>query len=361
MKKLLIIDRDGTIIIEPPDEQIDSLVKLEFYPGVITNLRKIVDNSDYELIMVTNQDGLGTDSFPEETFWPAHNKMLKTLANEGITFSDILIDDSFPGDNSPNRKPRTGLMTKYMNGDYNLAESVVIGDRESDVQLAKNLKAKAIRLSDEKSVDAELTTTSWDDIYNFLCRSDRKATTRRLTKETQIEIAINLDGTGDYDIETGVGFLDHMLELFSGHSDVDLYVRCNGDLYVDTHHTIEDIAIAFGDVFKTALGSKRGINRYGFLLPMDESLAQVAIDFSGRPEVVWQVEFHREKLGLFPTEMFQHFFKSFAVASGCNMNIQADGDNDHHKIEGVFKAFAHAVKEAVKRGGNKIPSTKGKL
>jgi len=363
MKKLLIIDRDGTIIIEPPDEQIDSLEKLEFYPGVITNLKKIIDNSDYELIMVSNQDGLGTDSFPEDTFWPAHNKMLKTLENEGIVFSDILIDDSFPEDNSPNRKPQIGLLTKYMNGKYNLTESVVIGDRKSDVQLARNLNAKSIFLSEEKSDEATLTTKSWEDIFNFLCKSDRKSTTRRLTKETEIEIAINLDGSGKYDVETGIGFLDHMLELFSGHSDVDVFLRCNGDLNVDAHHTIEDIAIGIGDCFKAALGSKRGINRYGFLLPMDESLAQIAIDFSGRPEVVWDVNFTREKLGEFPTEMFEHFFKSFAVASGCNMNIQAVGTNDHHKIEGVFKAFAHAIKDAVKRdeSSSKIPSTKGLL
>lgn len=363
MKKLLIIDRDGTIILEPEDEQIDSLEKLEFYPGVITNLKKIIDHSDYELIMLTNQDGLGTDSFPEDTFWPAHNKMLKTLENEGIVFSDILIDKSFPEDNLPTRKPGTGLLTKYMNGQYNLAESFVIGDRKTDVQLAKNLSAKSIYLSDENFDEATFTTTKWAEIFDFLCKSDRTATTRRFTKETEIEININLDGSGNYDVETGIGFFDHMLELFSGHSNIDLFIRCNGDLHVDAHHTIEDIAIGLGDCFKAALGSKRGINRYGFLLPMDESLAQVAVDFSGRPEVVWDVSFSREKLGEFPTEMFEHFFKSFAVASGCNINISAVGTNEHHKIEGAFKAFAHAVKEAVKRdeSSNKIPSTKGLL
>ncbi|MBN2281778.1 MAG: bifunctional histidinol-phosphatase/imidazoleglycerol-phosphate dehydratase HisB [Candidatus Marinimicrobia bacterium] len=363
MKKLLIVDRDGTIIMEPPDEQIDSLEKLEFYPGVITNLKKIIDNSDFELIMVTNQDGLGTASFPEETFLPAHNKMLKILENEGIVFSDILIDRSFPGDNSPNRKPGTGMLVKYMNGQYNLAESVVIGDRKSDVQLAQNLKARSIYLSDEKYEQATLTTTSWTEIYDFLCRFDRKGVTRRLTRETEIDIAINLDGTGQYEVETGIGFFNHMLELFSGHSNIDLFIRCKGDLHVDAHHTIEDTAIGLGECFRSALGSKRGINRYGFLLPMDESLAQVALDFSGRPEVVWNVNFNREKLGEFPTEMFEHFFKSFAVASGCNMNIQAVGSNDHHKIEGVFKAFAHAIKDAVRRDwlSGKIPSTKGTL
>ncbi len=363
MKKLLIIDRDGTIILEPEDEQIDSLEKLEFYPGIITYLGQIIDNSDYELIMVSNQDGLGTDSFPEDTFWPAHNKMLKTLENEGIIFDDILIDRSFPEENSPNRKPRTGLMTKYMNGEYNFAESIVIGDRKSDVELAKNLNAKSIFLSTENYNDADFITTKWSEIYTYICKQDRKATTRRITKETKIEIEINLDGTGKSDIDTGIGFLDHMLELFSGHSNVDISLKCNGDLHIDAHHTIEDIGLALGDVFKCALGNKRGIDRYGFLLPMDESLAQVALDFSGRPEMVWDVNFTRDKLGEFPTEMFEHFFKSFVNTSGCNMNIKAEGENEHHKIEAIFKAFAHAVKMAIKKDmlNNKIPSTKGSL
>ncbi len=368
MKKLLIIDRDGTIIIEPEDKQIDSLEKLEFYPAVITNLCKIVNESDYELIMVSNQDGLGTDSFPENTFWPAHNKMLTTLKNEGIEFSDILIDPSFPEENSPNRKPETGLLKPYMNGDYNFKESYVIGDRESDVQLAINLGAKSILLTVDEELrkkvsNSDFATDNWNDIYRYLCCKERKTTITRNTKETQIEMSLNLDGIGSIDISSGIGFLDHMLDLFAKHSGCDIQLKSTGDLHVDEHHLVEDIAIVLGKAILSALGNKKGINRYGFLLPMDESLAQVAIDFSGRPELVWNAEFKREKIGEISTEMFQHFFKSFAYAAECNLNIKVTGENEHHKIEGIFKAVARSIKMAAQKiaGDNQVPSTKGSL
>lgn len=365
MKKVLFIDRDGTIIVEPPtDYQVDSLEKLEFLPGAISNLRKIAELLDYELVMVTNQDGLGTDSFPEDTFWPAHNKMLKTLENEGVVFDEVCIDRTFEHENADTRKPGTGMLTKYMQGDYDLANSYVFGDRTSDIQLAKNLGAKAIFISEESNSEAALTTTSWDEIFEFLQLPQRKVSVSRVTKETDIQIELNLDGKGNCQNETGLGFFDHMLDQLGKHSGSDLKVLVKGDLHIDEHHTIEDTALALGEAFKKAIGDKRGINRYGFLLPMDEALAQVAIDFSGRPWLVWEADFKREKVGDMPTEMFMHFFKSFSDAAQCNLNIKVEGDNEHHKIEAIFKAFAKAIKMAVKRNAEELdvlPSTKGTL
>ena len=365
MKKVLFIDRDGTIIIEPTtDQQVDSLEKLEFLPGAISNLRKIVETLNYELVMVTNQDGLGTDSFPEDTFWPAHNKMLKTLENEGVVFDDICIDRTFEKDKAPTRKPETGLLTKYLEGNYDLANSYVLGDRVSDIKLAENLGAKAIYISKENNAKASLSTLNWDDIYQFLRLPDRKATVQRTTKETDILVELNLDGSGKCQNETGLGFFDHMLDQLGKHSGADLNVRVKGDLHIDEHHTIEDTALALGEAYLKALGDKKGINRYGFLLPMDEALAQVAIDFSGRPWLVWEAEFKREMVGDMPTEMFMHFFKSFSDTSKCNLNVKVEGDNEHHKIEAIFKAFAKAIKMAVTRNENeldKLPSTKGTL
>ncbi len=370
MKKVLFIDRDGTLIIEPPtDYQVDSLEKLEFYPRVFSNLSKIATELDYELVMVTNQDGLGTDSFPEETFWPAHQKVIQAFEHEGIVFSEIFIDKTLPEDNAPTRKPGTAMLTQYIKGDYNLAESFVIGDRLSDVELAKNLGSKSILLQATPNDQADLTTTSWEEIYQFLSTQPRIGTVHRVTKETSITVEVNLDGTGKNDINTGLGFFDHMLEQIAKHGQVDLYVSCTGDLHnppeyigVDEHHTIEDVALALGEAFRIALGSKKGITRYGFLLPMDDSLAQVAIDFGGRPWLVWNATFKREKIGDMPTEMFYHFFKSFSDTAKCNLNIQVEGDNEHHKIEGIFKAFAKSIKQAVlKDGSHSIPSTKGSL
>ena len=365
MKKVLFIDRDGTIIIEPTtDQQVDSLEKLEFLPGAISNLRKIVETLNYELVMVTNQDGLGTDSFPEDTFWPAHNKMLKTLENEGVVFDDICIDRTFEKDKAPTRKPETGLLTKYLEGNYDLANSYVLGDRVSDIKLAENLGAKAIYISKENNSKASLSTLNWDDIYQFLRLPDRKATVQRTTKETDILVELNLDGSGKCQNETGLGFFDHMLDQLGKHSGADLNVRVKGDLHIDEHHTIEDTALALGEAYLKALGDKKGINRYGFLLPMDEALAQVAIDFSGRPWLVWEAEFKREMVGDMPTEMFMHFFKSFSDTSKCNLNVKVEGDNEHHKIEAIFKAFAKAIKMAVTRNEHeldKLPSTKGTL
>ncbi|GAB6120825.1 bifunctional histidinol-phosphatase/imidazoleglycerol-phosphate dehydratase HisB [Dysgonomonas termitidis] len=367
-KRALFIDRDGTIVIEPPvDYQLDSLEKLEFYPKVIRNLYFIRKNLDFEFVMVTNQDGLGTSSFPEDTFWPAHNLMLKTLQGEGITFDDILIDRSFPEDNAPTRKPRTGLLGKYMNEEYDMTHSFVIGDRLTDVELAKNLGAKAIFLRDDMDVPAGLQdacvlqTTDWDIISEFLFAGERKAEVKRTTKETDIYIALNLDGKGICDITTGLGFFDHMLEQIGKHSGIDLTIKVKGDLNVDEHHTIEDTAIALGEALYKAFGDKRGIERYGYYLPMDDCLCSVALDFGGRPWLVWDTEFHRERVGDMPTEMFLHFFKSLSDSAKMNLNIKAEGANEHHKIEGIFKAFARAVKMAKKRDifNYELPSTKG--
>lgn len=373
-KRVLFIDRDGTIIIEPPtDFQVDSLEKLEFYPGVLRNLYYIRKNLGFEFAMVTNQDGLGTSSFPEDTFWPAQNKMLKTLEGEGITFDDIFIDRSFPEDNLPTRKPGTGMLGKYMNDCYDLQHSYVIGDRLTDVIMAKNLGAKAILLGeDDRAAEIErenltetcvLITTSWERIYTFLVASERKATVSRKTAETDIFIELDLDGKGKSTISTGLGFFDHMLDQIARHSGIDLTVKVNGDLHVDEHHTIEDTGLALGEAFLKALGDKRGTERYGFLLPMDECLAQVALDFGGRPWLVWDAEFKREKVGDVPTEMFFHFFKSLSDTAKMNLNIKAEGVNEHHKIEGIFKAFARAVKNAIRRDvfNDALPSTKGVL
>jgi imidazoleglycerol-phosphate dehydratase/histidinol-phosphatase len=363
MKKVLFIDRDGTLVIEPPvDYQLDSLEKLEFYPGVFQWLAKIVRELDFELVMITNQDGLGTSSFPEDTFWPAQNKIIQAFKNEGIEFSEILIDKSFPEDNAPTRKPGTGLLQKYIYGNYNLENSFVIGDRLTDIELAENLKCKGIFLSSEISEAAELSTTSWSDVYNFLKSKPRITAVRRKTKETDIFIEVNLDGTGLSTVSTGLGFFDHMLEQISKHGNIDLNIAVKGDLEIDEHHTIEDVALALGETFLKALGSKKAIERYGFLLPMDDCLAQVAIDFGGRPWLVWEADFKREKIGEMPTELFYHFFKSFSDTAKCNLNIKAEGDNEHHKIEAIFKAFAKAIRMAVSKTANySIPSTKGIL
>ncbi len=363
MKKALFIDRDGTLIIEPPiDYQVDSFEKLEFYPFVMTYLSKIAKELEFELVMVTNQDGLGTDSFPENTFWGPHNLMLKTLENEGIIFSDIIIDKTFPEQNAPTRKPGTALLSHYIKGNYDLENSFVIGDRESDIQLAKNLGSKGIHISKEKTTDASLTATNWKDIYDFLKQENRTAKITRTTKETEIKIEINLDGQGVSNINTGLGFYDHMLDQLAKHGGMDLNIQVHGDLEIDEHHTIEDTALALGEVFSNALGKKKNISRYGFLLPMDDCLAQVAIDFGGRPWLEWDVEFNREKIGEMPTEMFYHFFKSFSDTSKCNLNIKAEGNNEHHKIESIFKAFARSIRMAKEKTSLMgIPSTKGVL
>ncbi len=368
MKKVLFIDRDGTLIVEPPEDfQVDSLEKLAFIPKCITNLHKIATELDYELVMVTNQDGLGTESFPEATFWPAQNKMLHTLENEGVSFSKILIDKTFEKENAPTRKPKTGLLTHYLEGqqkgEYDLVNSFVIGDRLTDVELAKNLGSKAIYFSAETTKDAALCTNDWAKIYEFLKYPPRRASVERNTSETKISIDLNVDGTGQSSIDTGLGFFDHMLDQLARHGNCDLKIKVNGDLHIDEHHTIEDTALALGEAFLKALGNKKGIYRYGFLLPMDESLAQVAIDFSGRNWLVWEAEFKREKIGEMPTEMFYHFFKSFTDTARCNLNIKVDGQNEHHKIEAIFKAFAKAIRMAVSRDpqSDRIPSTKGSL
>jgi imidazoleglycerol-phosphate dehydratase/histidinol-phosphatase len=375
MQKLLFIDRDGTIIVEPPvDFQVDSLEKLAFLPKAISNLRRLAEETDYGFVMVTNQDGLGTNAFPEDTFWPAQNKMMKTLESEGIFFAKVHIDPSFPEENSPNRKPRTGMLGEYFSESYDLANSFVIGDRVTDVILAKNLGAKAIFLRDEASANellitenvtetCALITTSWDEITNFLFRTERTAVVERKTSETDIYIALDLDGTGKCDISTGLHFFDHMLEQIGRHSGCNLTIKVKGDLHVDEHHTIEDTAIALGEAFKRALGDKRGIERYGYCLPMDDCLCQVALDFGGRAWLVMDATFTREKVGDMPTEMFYHFFKSFSDASASNLNIKAEGTNEHHKIEGIFKALARAIKMAIRKDvfNNSLPSTKGVL
>ena len=373
MKKVLFIDRDGTLVIEPPiDYQLDAYEKLEFYPKVFRNLSFIRSKLDFEFAMVTNQDGLGTSSFPEDTFWPVHNLVMKTLKNEGITFDEVFIDRSFPEDNAPTRKPRTGMLGKYLNNPaYDLAGSFVIGDRYTDVELAKNLGCKAIYLQDDKSMLVEkgledycaLATKDWDLIAEFLFAGERIAEVRRTTKETDIYIKVDLDGSGKCNISTGLGFFDHMLEQIGKHGSLDLTIRVNGDLEVDEHHTIEDTALALGECLAKALGDKRGIERYGYCLPMDDCLCQVALDFGGRPWLVWEAEFHREKIGEMPTEMFLHFFKSLSDAAKMNLNIKAEGQNEHHKIEGIFKALARAIKMAVKRDiyHFEVPSSKGSL
>ena len=371
MKKALFIDRDGTIIKEPADEQIDSFEKLEFYPKVIKNLSFIRNKLDYEFVMVSNQDGLGTPSFPEDTFWPTHSLMLRTLEGEGIVFDDILIDRSFPADNAPTRKPRTGLLGNYMSGEYDLSACYVIGDRATDVELAKNLGCKAILLQDSTDflTDKELipycalATTDWDCITEYLFAGERTAEVQRTTKETDIYVSLNLDGNGTCNISTGLGFFDHMLEQIGKHGGMNLTIRVKGDLQVDEHHTIEDTAIALGECILQALGNKRGIERYGYCLPMDDCLCMAALDFGGRPWLVWDAKFHREKIGEMPTEMFLHFFKSLSDAARMNLNIKAEGENEHHKIEGIFKALARALKMAVKRDiyNYELPSTKGVL
>lgn len=365
MKKALFIDRDGTIIVEPKtDFQIDSLEKLEFIPKAISNLRRIAEQSDYELVMVTNQDGLGTSSFPEDTFWPAHNKMLKTLEGEGVVFKDILIDRSFEHEGLQTRKPGTAMFPLYLGGDYDLENSYVIGDRLSDVQLAKNLGCKAILIGETPSDLAALTSTDWDEIANFVLLPTRSATIRRTTKETDIQLQLVLDNQGKADIKTGLHFFDHMLDQLAKHSGASIHLRVQGDLEVDEHHTIEDTALALGEAFAKAIGNKRGMERYGFCLAMDDALAQVAIDFGGRPWIVWEAEFKREKVGDMPTEMFYHFFKSFSDAARCNLNIQVKGENEHHKIEATFKGLARAIRMAIRQDADNLqnlPSTKGVL
>ncbi len=378
MKKVLFIDRDGTLAIEPPvDYQLDSFEKLEFYPKVFQYLGKIAKELDFELVMVTNQDGLGTPSFPEATFWPVHNFLIKTFEKEGINFKDQIIDRTFARDNAPTRKPNTGLLSHYISSSYDLENSFVIGDRMTDIELAKNLGAKGIFINndniegtDELTVTKDelenyiaLETKDWSAIYEFLKAKDRTGSISRNTNETKIKIDLNLDGTGKSDISTGISFFDHMLDQIARHGQLDLVVNVIGDLEVDEHHTIEDTAIALGEVFAKTLGNKLGIERYGFYLPMDDCLSQVAIDFGGRNWLVWEADFKREMVGKMPTEMFFHFFKSFTDGAKCNLNIKAEGTNEHHKIESIFKAFAKAIKMAVKRDVEKmiLPSTKGVL
>jgi imidazoleglycerol-phosphate dehydratase/histidinol-phosphatase len=377
-QKVLFIDRDGTLVIEPPiDYQLDSFEKLKFYPQVFQYLSKISKELDYQLVMVTNQDGLGTDSFPENTFWPVQSFIIQSFKNECIEFKEVIIDRTFAAENAPTRKPNTGLLTSYFSEEYDLENSLVIGDRLTDIELAKNLGAKGIliarenRIGDEEiSVKKEelqpfisLETTDWKAIYEFLKLHDRTASIERNTNETQIKIDLNLDGNGKSTIDTGIAFFDHMLDQIARHGQLDLNIQVKGDLEVDEHHIIEDTAIALGEVFYKALGSKLGIERYGFCLPMDDCLAQVAIDFGGRNWLVWEADFKREMIGKMPTEMFFHFFKSFTDGAKCNLNIKAEGNNEHHKIEAVFKAFAKAIKAAVKRDAEKmiLPSTKGML
>ncbi|MBQ52695.1 MAG: bifunctional histidinol-phosphatase/imidazoleglycerol-phosphate dehydratase [Leeuwenhoekiella sp.] len=376
-QKVLFIDRDGTIIQEPPGYQVDAFEKVTFYPKAFTYLSKIAQELDYKLVMITNQDGLGTDIFPEDTFWPVHNFILKSFENEGVVFDDVFIDKTFPEDNADTRKPGTGMLTEFFSESYDLENSFVLGDRITDIELAKNLGAKGIFISDHTDLGADeittereelekfiaLETTDWQKIYEFLKLKERTASISRKTNETDIEIELNLDGTGKSDIKTGLAFFDHMLDQLARHGAMDLKIHVDGDLEVDEHHTIEDTAIALGEVFSKALSNKLGIERYGFCLPMDDCLAQVAIDFGGRNWLVWEADFKREKIGEMPTEMFYHFFKSFTDGARANLNIKAEGTNEHHKIEAIFKAFAKAIKVAVKRDRDKmvLPSTKGML
>lgn len=375
MKNVLFIDRDGTLALEPEGYQLDAFEKLVFYPEVFTYLAKIAKELDFELVMVTNQDGLGTASFPDETFWPVQDFLIQSFKNEGVLFSEILIDKSLPADNAPTRKPRTAMMNHYLDkADYDLKNSFVIGDRLTDMELAKNLGSQGIFIAndpelgqDETTANADLpivlTTTSWKDIYAFLKLEQRQFDYERKTNETDIKLKLNLDGTGKSSIDTGIAFFDHMLDQLARHGSMDIELEVKGDLEVDEHHTIEDTAIALGEAFAQALGNKLGIERYGFCLPMDDCLAQVAIDFGGRNWLVWETEFKREMIGKMPTEMFFHFFKSFSDGAKANINIKAEGTNEHHKIEAIFKAFAKAIKVAVKRDPDKmiLPSTKGSL
>ncbi|MFC3198334.1 bifunctional histidinol-phosphatase/imidazoleglycerol-phosphate dehydratase HisB [Parapedobacter deserti] len=375
IKRLLFIDRDGTLLVEPEDEQIDSFAKLKFYPGVLQYLPRIAGELDFELVLVTNQDGLGTASHTEENFWPVHRFVMETFAGEGVVFAAEHIDRTFPHENSPTRKPGTGLLSSYFDpAKYDLSGSFVIGDRVNDVKLAQNLGAKAIWLRNNDALGAAeahqidesvvaLETSDWRTIYEFLKLSERSVEYRRKTNETDVYIKLNLDGRGKAVIDTGLAFFDHMLDQIARHGNIDLLVQVKGDLHVDEHHTIEDTGIALGEVFAKALGDKRGIERYAFVLPMDDCLAQVAVDFGGRSWIVWDAEFRREKVGDMPTEMFFHFFKSFSDAAKCNLNIKAEGENEHHKIEAIFKAFAKSIKKAVRRDAEhmELPSTKGIL
>lgn len=378
MKRVLFIDRDGTLIKEvPPTYQIDTLEKIEYYPKVFTYMVKIATELDYELVMVTNQDGLGTESFPEAHFWLVQSKIIQAFENEGVVFKAVHVDRTFAHENAPTRKPGTGMLTQYFSADYDLANSFVIGDRITDVQLAKNLGAKAIWMNEGTGLgsaeikDAAATlqpvialeSTDWAKIYEFLKLGLRTVTHTRTTKETDISISLNLDGKGQAHIETGLGFFDHMLEQIARHGNIDLTIKAKGDLHIDEHHTIEDTGLALGEAMAKALADKRGMERYGFCLPMDDCLAQVAIDFGGRNWLVWDAKFNREKIGEMPTEMFFHFFKSFSDAAKCNLNIKAEGENEHHKIEAIFKAFAKAIKMAVRRDPSnlQLPSTKGVL
>jgi imidazoleglycerol-phosphate dehydratase/histidinol-phosphatase len=378
VQKVLFLDRDGTLILEPADYQVDHIDKLNFYPGVFRWLGRIVRELDYQLVMVTNQDGLGTDSYPEEHFWPTHKAMRRALAAEGITFAEEIIDRTFAADNQPTRKPGTALLTHYLEGDYDLANSYVVGDRLTDMQLAKNLGGKGIWIANDPELgndelDAEqlaslddtiaLRTTDWEEIYRLLRLENRTASIRRTTKETDIQIELDLDGTGKTQMDTGLGFFDHMLDQLGRHSGCDLSVKVAGDLHIDEHHTIEDTAIALGEAFGVALGNKLGIERYGFHLVMDEALVQIGLDFGGRPWLVWEAEYQREKIGDMPTEMFHHFFKSFSDGARCNLNIKAEGQNEHHMIEATFKALAKAIKMAKRRDVDnmRLPSTKGML
>ena len=376
MKKVLFIDRDGTLALEPQDYQLDALNKLQFYPEVFKYLAKIAQEMDYELVMVTNQDGLGTDFFPEETFWPTHNFLMKTFENEGITFSEVCIDKSFPADMAETRKPRTGMLTSYLDSSkYTMDQSYVIGDRMTDMELAKNLGARGIFIANDEGLGADevkaedtsnyiaLKTTNWKAIYGFLKLDQRIVIQKRTTNETDIKLVLNLDGSGKSEIDTGIAFFDHMLDQIARHGFMDLELTVKGDLEVDEHHTIEDTAIALGEAFAKTLGNKLGIERYGFCLPMDDCLAQASIDFGGRNWLVWEADFKREMIGKMPTEMFFHFFKSFTDGAKANLNIKAEGVNEHHKIEAIFKVFAKAIKVAVKRDPDKmiLPSTKGTL
>lgn len=362
MKKVLFIDRDGTILREPADEQVDSIEKFSFVPGAISGLARIARETDYEMVLVTNQDGLGTKSFPEENYWPLQNLMTGILDGEGVKFAETFIDRTFPQDNAPTRKPGTAMLTRYLAQGIDLDNSWVIGDRVTDIQLAKNLGCKSIFFSKERNEDAEFCSSDWNEICNFLKQIPRVATVERKTKETNIWLSVNLDGTGKSSISTGVGFFDHMLDQIARHGSFDIEIKAKGDTNVDNHHIVEDIALCLGEAFNKAAGSRKGIIRYSFVLPMDDCLAQVAIDFGGRPWLVWEAEFKSTVIGEMPTEMFYHFFKSFSDTARCNMNITASGTNEHHKIEAVFKAFARTLKAALKPSGEfSMPSTKGKL